>query len=234
MVLITLAALFLLYQQALAQMPATMSIPSPDEIAFYHADQSREVTEMSRNMLKKSRGEYFAGTTREGFMECKQVDEDVRVYSTSLPVDEVRNWYVERMVEHYHDFAADHAKEQGLPPEAVEEFRQVIVYEVVGHLISEVEIEPLAWEDPDVMMGMDLPYDKKWFECYRKLYPQIKDKMSKVFELDLYDNVTGQRAETFSYQGLHVQQPAIDYLDCQLSDKTWIMLTTYHMACTLR
>ncbi len=225
MVLACFAAVFFLTgAKVCAQMQGPPPLPSPDAFAEHHEQHSQQATERARTEIEHWGGEYMAGSSERGRYTCEQVDEEVRVYSTSLSIHEVRNSYIEYLV----DTVKDHVPS----PEALEQFRRQFIPQVVGEISS----EPFGFdlEELDMMIDMyekmNMPYDQEEWECYRKLYPEIKDMTGKLFEVEMHRSQS-MLTESYTHQHVIVSQPDIDIMDCSLSDKTWIHHTTYHMSC---
>ncbi len=217
---------FLTGAQVCAQMQDPPPVPSAEAFAEYHEQHSQQATEMARTQIEHGDGLYMSrfSSSPEGSYRCEQVDGEVRVYSTSLSIHEVRNRYIEYLV----DTAKDH-----LPsPEALEQFRRQFIPQVV----DEISSKPLVFdlEEMDMMIDMhekmNMPYPQEEWECHRKLYPELKDKTGKGFAVEMQVS-RSMLTESYTHQRVIVSQPDIDIMDCTLSDKTWIHHTIYHMSC---
>ncbi len=211
--------------KATGQVPAEQLVPLPD-----FAGYEPEFSQMMQAMIGElgGREEESRGTGME-FLYYESVEAEVRVYTTSLSVDEVRTKYFDLFIEQF--------KAQGVPSEAMPELKRFLDDEV----IEEIESEPMVQVDPDMLEGyyreMGAETGLQWLECYRTLHPELQNKRSRSFIIDmderrLQKQDTGEPLAEFTLVEVEVQQPFIDPIGCIIEDRTAITYTVYRMVAT--
>ena len=204
------------------QLPDRPLVPLPD-FAEYRAEYSSFMTDMYKEIGGRTEESY---TTGMDHLYYESVDADVRVYTTSLSVGEVREKYFELFIEDM--------KEQGIPAEAVPQFQHFLEDQV----IEEIDSESMADADPDVLEAYFREAggesSLRWIECYRTLYPELQNKMSLTFLIEM-DELRFQRPgggdppTEYTLVEVEVQQPFVDPIGCKIENATAITYSVFRM-----
>jgi hypothetical protein len=207
--------------QATSQVPAEKIVPSPD-----FAEYQPEFSHMMQAMIGELGGrEEESGGTGMEYVYYESIEADVQVYTTPLSVDEVR--------EKYFDLFIEDMKAQGIPVEAVPQFKQFLDDEV----IDEIKSEPMADGDPDILEAYfreaGSESSLQWIECYRTLYPELKNKVSRTFLIEMdelrFHHGSGESPTEYTLVEVEVQQPYIDPRGCKIENGTAITYSVYRM-----
>ncbi len=219
---LSILVIFLPIGKTAAQVPPEQFVPVPD-----FAEYQPEFSQMMQAMIDEigGREEEIGGTGME-FVSYESVEADVRVYTTSLSVDEVREKYFGLLIE---DLRA-----QGIPAEAIPQFKQFLEDEV----IEAIESEPMASAEPDMLESYfreaGAETSMHWIECYRMLYPELQNKMNRTFLIEMDERRfqrrdTGDAPKEFTLIEVEVQQPYIDPVRCTVENGTAITYSVYRM-----
>ncbi len=216
--------IFLPNEQCSGQATPEQLVPFPG-FAEYQPEMSRAVLDLALQMedMNVMEGSMYNGSRQ---IRYEAVDMDVRVYTTARPIQEVRDLYF--------DMIFQSMQPEGVPPEALEQLKEFIEYEVM----EEIETAPIIDFDLDMMEDYyreaGLTEIVKWIGCYRDLQPQITDKVRETFAIEM-NELQFHRMETvedemnFYIVEVEVEQPFIDVLDCSVKEETVIMYNIYRM-----
>ncbi len=224
LILITFVLIMSPGEYALGQAAPEQLVPFPD-FATYQPEMSKLALELSRQMEDI---ESMSGSIIDGgrHIRYESVDMDVRIYTTSRPIHEVRDLYFDMMLQTM--------KSEGMPADALEQLEDFLEYEV----FYEIEEEPMLDFDLDLVesyyreAGLTAILD--WITCYRELLPEIEDKTAESFmiemnELQLRRPDTIRDGTNFYIIEVEVEQPYVNVVDCRLVDETIIIYNIYRM-----
>jgi hypothetical protein len=222
--LIILVFIFLPGQHSLGQTTPEQLVPYPT-FATYQPKMSRLALELSLQMEDK---ESMHGIITEGGRQIRyeSVDMDVRIYTSSRSIHEVRELYFDLMLQGM--------KPEGMPPDALDQLDDFLENEV----FYEIEDEPMLDFDLDLVesyyreAGLTAILD--WISCYRELVPDIENKTTESFriemnELQLRRTDTIRDGMNFYIIEVGVEQPYVNVADCRLVDETIIIYNIYRM-----
>ena len=222
---VKIIAALMLFQAGytLGQAPPEQMLPPP-EFAEEHQDLSNHAEEMEGIIggLAMEGTEYEHGQ----MIRYAAVDHDTRVFLTDLPVEEVRNQYLELLME---DMEA-----QGMPPEALEQYRGFLETEVVQPVSTDAfhtgDMENL--EQYYRQAGIELPAG--YVECLREIDAMLEGQTGQSFSMEMNERNLRredpvQPGDYFTIVKVEVQQPYMNTLDCSIMEETAIIYTTYRM-----
>jgi len=208
--------------KATTQVPPEQLVPLPD-FAEYQPEFSQMMQAITGEMGGREEESWGSGME---YAYYESVEADVHVYTTSLSVDDVREKYFELFIEDM--------KARGIPPEAVPQYQQFLDDEV----IDEIEPEPMADADPDMLEAYfreaGAESSLRWIECYRTLYPELQNKMSRTFliemdELRFQQRGSGDPPSEYTLVEVEVQQPYVDPVGCKIENATVITYSVFRM-----
>lgn len=215
-------------EHALGQATPEKLVPFPD-FATYQPEMSELALELSLQMddLESMHGSIIDG---ERHIRYESVDMDVRIYTTSRSIHEVRDLYFDMMLQTM--------KPEGMPADALDRLEDFLEYEV----FYEIEEQLMLDFDLDLVesyyreAGLTAILD--WITCYRELLPEIEDKSAESFmiemnELQLRRPDTIRDGTNFYIIEVEVEQPYVNVVDCRLVDETIIIYNIYRMVATV-
>lgn len=215
-------------EHALGQATPEQLVPFPD-FATYQPEMSKLALELSSQMedIDSMHGSIIDG---ERHIRYESIDMDVRIYTTSRPIHEVRDLYFDMMLQTM--------KPEGMPADALEQLEDFLEYEV----FYEIEEQLMLDFDLDLVesyyreAGLTAILD--WITCYRELLPEIEDKTAESFmiemnELQLRRPETIRDGTNFYIIEVEVEQPYVNIVDCRLVDETIIIYNIYRMVATV-
>jgi len=221
-IFIAVLVIILPFGNATGQAPAEQLVPLPG-----FAEYQPEFSQMMQAMMDEMGGrEEKSGGTGMEFVSYESVETNVRVYTTSLSIDEVREKYFDLFIEQF--------KAQGVPSEAMPDLKRFLEDEV----IDEIESEPMADADPDMLEAYFRETGTEswlqWIECYRTLYPELQNKMNRTFLIEMDERRfqrrdAGDAPTEFTLVEVEVQQPYVDPVGCKVENGSAITYSVYRM-----
>lgn len=195
-------------------------VPLPD-----FADYRQGISEAHYN---QEAGRKIEGSTYEDgeMIRFESTGLSVSVFTTSYPIEEVRQMYIEKMV--------GQLRAEGVPADAVAQYAVFLEQEVV----SDISGEDLLYDDPDTLenlyrdAGIDI--HEGYFDCLRQLRPRIQGKTGKSFVIEMDERqfragMEDPAEEGYSIVEVEVMQPFINTADCTLTEETAIIYRVYDM-----
>jgi hypothetical protein len=220
---IALPLLVFLCTDLRAQVPPEQLVPLPGDFAEYRPEFSTFLQNMIGEIGGRTEESYGTGMGR---LSYESAGAEVRVYTTTLPIEEVR--------ERYFELFADALLAQGAPPDAIPQFRDYLD----GDIIEEIESDPMVHADPSIieeyLRAAGAETALQWVECYRELHPGLTGMRGRTFLITL-DELTGRRPdaaeapEEYTLVEVEVQQPFIDPVACRVDDGTAITYSVFRM-----
>ncbi len=217
------AWLLVLGSLSLAQAPPEQMVPLP-EFAEEQVELSAHVNELEESIG----GSHREGATYENgqMIRYRAVAHDTRVFTTSLPIETVREKYLELMLSEMED--------EGMPPEAIAQYRAFLEAEVVQPVTSGAiltgDVEMIARHYAQA--GIDLPAG--YLDCLRRLEPELEGKDGASFSIEMDERRVRQEDPVppgghFTIVEVEAHTPYPNTLDCEILEETTIIYKSYRM-----
>ncbi len=175
----------------------------------------------------------IGGGVREGsvyedgrLIRYRSVESSTRVFTTPLSIEEVREQYVDLMMAEM--------QEEGMPPDALMQYRGFLESEVVTDISegSAMHGDPDMIEEIYAREGIELPAD--YMDCLRSLQPRLEGLPAKAFSIEMDERHFRQRDPVppggyFTIVEVEVQQPHVNTMDCDITEETTIVYQAYQM-----
>ena len=217
------AWLFFLGSLSLAQAPPEQMVPLP-QFAEEQAELSAHVSELE---------EAIGGSQREGatyengqMIRYRAAAHDTRVFTTSLPIETVREKYLKLMLSGMED--------EGMPPEAITQYRDFLESEVVQPVMTDAILagDTKMIAQHYAQAGIDLP--EGYLDCLRRLEPELEGKEGASFSIEMDERRFRQEDPVhpggyFTIVEVEAHTPYPNTLDCEILEETTIIYKSYRM-----